>query len=339
MDIHTKIPLKNFTTMKLGGIARFMVDAHTKDEVAEICKKAKQNSLSVFVLGGGSNVIATDKGFNGIIVRMRISGFEIIDDNPGSTTIKIGGGENWDSVVKRTVDLNLSGIESMSAIPGTAGAAPVQNVGAYGQEIADTLVSLEAYDQENDEFVTLQNSDCGFSYRDSIFKNEEKNRYVIVSITIKLSKDMPKPPFYAALQKYLDDNNINIYTPDIIREAIIKIRENKLPDPQIMPNTGSFFKNAIVESWQLNDLRKIDANIPIYEMGDNLYKIPTGWLIEQAGLKGMLLHGMRIYDKNALVLINESATSYDDLVNAREEIIEAILSKFGITIQQEPIEI
>jgi len=339
MDIHTKIPLKNFTTMKLGGDARFMVDAHTAEDVADICKKAKQNSLSTFVLGGGSNVIATDKGFDGIVIRMRIQGFEIIADDIGSTTIKLGGGENWDSIVKRAVEMRLSGVEAMAAIPGTAGAAPVQNVGAYGQEIADTLVSLEAYDKENEQFVTLQNADCGFSYRDSLFKNEEKNRYVITSITIRLSKDMPKPPFYAALQKYLDEHSINIYTPEIIRDAVVKIREYKLPDPRILPNTGSFFKNAIVEEWRLNDLRKIDPNIPVYEMGDDQYKIPSGWLIEQVGLKGALLHGMRVYDKNALVLVNESATSYKDLMDARDEIIYQVRRKFSIEIQQEPIEI
>lgn len=339
MDIHTKIPLKNYTTMKLGGNARFMVEVRTLEEVANICKKAKQNNLPIFVLGGGSNVIVKDEGFDGIVVRMRINGFEIIADDPSSTTIKLGGGENWDKIVQRTVEMGLSGIESMSAIPGTAGAAPVQNVGAYGQEIADTLISLEAYDQAEEKFVTLDSLDCGFSYRDSVFKNEEKNRYIITSIIIKLSKNIPKPPFYAALQKYLDEHNITIYTPEIIRNAIIEIRKNKLPDPQDLPNSGSFFKNAIIEKWQVSDLQKIDQNIPVYEMVGGLYKIPSGWLIEKSGLKGQLLHGMRIYDKNALVLINESATSYSDLASAREEIIGAVRDNFRINIEQEPIEI
>lgn len=339
MDIHIKIPLKNYTTMKLGGNARFMVEVRTLEEVANICKKAKQNNLPIFVLGGGSNVIVKDEGFDGIVVRMRINGFEIIADDPSSTTIKLGGGENWDKIVQRTVEMGLSGIESMSAIPGTAGAAPVQNVGAYGQEIADTLISLEAYDQAEEKFVTLDSLDCGFSYRDSIFKNEEKNRYIITSIIIKLTKNTPKPPFYAALQKYLDEHNITIYTPEIIRDAIIEIRKNKLPDPQDLPNSGSFFKNAIIEKWQVNDLQKIDPNIPVYEMVGGLYKVPSGWLIEKSGLKGQLLHGMRIYDKNALILINESATSYSDLASAREEIIGAVRDNFRINIEQEPIEI
>ncbi|PKL31973.1 UDP-N-acetylmuramate dehydrogenase [Candidatus Saccharibacteria bacterium HGW-Saccharibacteria-1] len=339
MEIHTNIPLKNYLTMKIGGNARFMTDVHNMDEVASICQKAKEKSLPIFILGGGSNIVATDKGFNGIVFRMRIPGFEIIADDINSTTIKLGGGENWDSVVKKAVDLNLSGIEAMSAIPGTAGAAPVQNVGAYGQEIADTLQSLEAYDKQEERFVTLQNSDCSFSYRDSIFRNESIGRYVITSITIKLSKNQPKPPFYDALQKYLDEHKIKLYTVETIRNAIIEIRKNKLPDPKFLPNTGSFFKNAMVEAWQLNDLRAKYPDIPTYDMGDGRYKVPTGWLIEQLGLKGQLLHGMRIYNKNALVLINESAKSYTDVANARDEIIGKIRDSFRIQVQQEPLEI
>lgn len=339
MEIHTNIPLKNHLTMKIGGNARFMTDAHDPSEVEEICKKAKQQSLPIFVIGGGSNILATDKGFNGIIVRMRIPGFEVIAEDSGSITIKLGGGENWDLVVKRSVEMNLSGIEAMSAIPGTAGAAPVQNVGAYGQEIADTLQSLEAYDKVEERFVTLSNLDCNFSYRNSIFRNEHLNRYVIVSITIKLSKNPPKPPFYETLQRYLDEQNIKLYTVSAIRNAIIEIRKNKLPDPKILPNTGSFFKNAIVEAWQLRDLTKKYPDIPSYDMGDGRFKIPTGWLIDQLGLKGQLIHGMRVYEKNALVLINESAQSYSEMAAARDEIIGKIRDTFRIEVQQEPLEI
>jgi len=339
MDIHTNIPLKNFTTMKLGGNARFMVEVRTNEEVATICKNAKSKSLPIFIIGGGSNVIARDEGFSGIVIRMRIPGFEVVNDDINSTIIKIGAGEEWDSVVKRTVDMRLSGIETMSAIPGTAGAAPVQNVGAYGQEIADTLQSLETYDTQSDTFVNLDSLDCGFSYRQSIFRGESEGRYVITSITLKLSKNLPQPPFYDSLQKYLDSKNIKIFTHEIIRNAVIELRKEKLPDPYVLPNTGSFFKNAIVETWQLDGLRAINPDIPTYEMGDGHYKVPAGWLIEQTGLKGQLFHGMRIYDKNALVLVNESATSYDDLANAREEIIGKVRDKFGIIIEQEPLEI
>lgn len=339
MDIRTNIPLRNFTTMKIGGNARFMTEARTADEVAQVYRNAKAQDLPIFILGGGSNVIVKDDGFNGLVIRMRIPGFEIIADDINNTTIRIGAGEDWDSVVKRTVDMRLSGIETMSGVPGTAGAAPVQNMGAYGQEIADTLQSLDAYDSRTDSFVTLRNADCGFSYRDSIFRSTEIGRYVITSITLKLSKTQPQPPFYESLQKYFDEHNIKLFTQDIVRNAVLEIRNNKLPDPKILPSSGSFFKNAIVEKWQLNDLRVIDPNIPLYDMGSGNYKIPTGWLIEHSGLKGKLLHGMRVYDKNTLVIVNESATSYNDLALARDEIIGAVRDKFHIQIQQEPLEI
>lgn len=339
MEIHTNIPLKNYTTMHLGGPARFMTDIHTPEEVAEVCRNAKAQHLPIFVLGGGSNVIVRDDGFNGIVVRNRIPGFEILSDDPSKTVIKAGAGEEWDEVVRRTVEMDLTGIEAMSAIPGTAGAAPVQNIGAYGQELAETLLSLDAYDTHTDQFITLANADCSFSYRNSIFRSTATGRYVITSITLQLFKAAPQPPFYKPVQDYFDAHGITLYTPQVIRDTVIAIRHDKLPDPAKRPNTGSFFKNAIVEDWQLADLKKEYPDIPTYEMPDGRFKVPTGWLIEQAGLKGQLLHGMRVHDKNALVLINESAASYQDLAAARAEIMGAVRDKFRIAIEQEPLEI
>jgi len=339
MEVHTNIPLKNFTTMKLGGPARFMVDVRTAEEAASVHRNATAKKIPIFILGGGSNVIARDEGFAGIVIRMRIPGFTVVADDINTTTIKIGAGENWDSVVKRTVDMNLSGIEAMSMIPGTTGAAPVQNVGAYGQEIADTLVSLEAYDSQTDAMVVLASDACGFAYRDSIFRGKAKGRYIITSITIKLSKNLPAAPFYDALQTYFDAHSITFFTQATVREAVMAIRTEKLPDPTLRPNTGSFFKNAIVENWQLTELQKKFPNIKVFDMGNGTSKIPTGWLIEQTGLKGKVLHGMRVHDKNALVLINESATGYADLAAARDEVIGAVRDTFRIQIEQEPLEL
>lgn len=339
MDIHTNIPLKNYTTMRLGGPARFMSEAHTVDELVALCRNAHTQNLPVFILGGGSNVLARDEGYNGLVIRVRIPGFEIVTDDPGFTILKIGAGENWDEVVRRSVEMNLSGIEAMSKIPGTAGAAPVQNVGAYGQEIAESLVSLEAYDTQTDTIVTLTNEQCGFSYRHSIFRGDEKGRYVITSITIKLYKTAPQPPFYDALQRYFDEHAITFFTPETVRDTVIAIRTEKLPDPDERPNTGSFFKNAIVENWQLAELQSKYPDMKTYNMGNGTTKIPTGWLIEQTGLKGQVLHGMRVHDKNALVLINESANGYADLAAARDEIIGAVRDTFRIQIEQEPLEL
>lgn len=325
--------------MKLGGSTRFMGIATTPEELATMCRNAKQQSLPFFILGGGSNVIANDTTYNGIVIRNRILGVEVVEDTPSAKTIKIGAGENWDEIVKQTVDMGLTGIEAMSAIPGTAGAAPVQNVGAYGQEIADTLIELEAYDSQKDTFVTLKNADCGFSYRHSMFRGSQAGRYGITSITLRLAKAVPKPPFYQALQTYLDEHHTTLFTPTIIRDAVIDIRANKLPDPKLLPNTGSFFKNAIIEQWQYDDLLKTWPDMPAFKLDGKNIKIPTGWLIEQVGFKGQLVHGMRVHTGNALVLINESANGYADLAAARNEIAGKVRDTFRIYIEQEPLEI
>lgn len=339
MDIHQQVPLKNYTTMRLGGSAAYFAEAHTAEDVATLHRTANAQHLPIFVLGGGSNTIVRDEGFAGLIVHIKILGFEVLADDIYSMTIKIGAGENWDKVVERTVVSNLSGIEALSAIPGTAGGAPVQNIGAYGQELADTLVSLEAYDTTTSQIVTLQNADCQFAYRSSIFREAETGRYIITSITLKLSKNLPNPPFYEALQRYFDERKVTIFTQQVVRDAVIDIRRDKLPNPIEFPNAGSFFKNAIIEDWQLHDLKKQYPDAPSYEMSDGRFKIPTGWLIEQTGFKGQVLHGMRIHDKNALVLINHEATGYADLAAARQEIVDAVYGKFRIPIEQEPLEL
>ena len=339
MDIHTNIPLKNLTTMHLGGPARFFAEVHTPQELQEVYQNALTKQIPVFVLGGGSNVVAQDAGYQGLILRMRIPGFEVVKDDLYSTTIKIGAGENWDSAVARTVQMHLTGIEAMSAIPGTVGAAPVQNIGAYGQEISETLVSVEAYDTSNNTFVTLQHDECGFSYRHSIFRGSKEGRYIITSITLELSKNQPAPPFYDSLQQYIDEHSIKLITHQSVRDAVIDIRKEKLPDPAVKPSAGSFFKNALIEKWQLTDIQKNYPDIKVYDMGTGKFKVSTGWLIEKCGFKGKLIHGMRVNEKNCLVLINESAAGYNDLASARDEIINTIRDTFQIQLQQEPLEI
>lgn len=339
MDIHTNIPLRTLTTMKLGGPAKYFAEAHTVQELHQIYSDAQAKNVPIFIIGGGSNLVAHDEGYQGLIVRIKILGFEVIADELNSTTIKIGAGEQWDSVVQRTVDMRLSGIEAMSAIPGTAGAAPVQNVGAYGQEIAETLISLEAYDTQAHAMVTLQNEECEFSYRHSMFRGSQQGRYVITSITLKLSKSLPSAPFYDSLQSYFDEHAITVFTQQVVRDAVVAIRTDKLPDPAVHPSAGSFFKNAIIESWQMDSLRAQYPDIKAFEMGNGTYKVYSGWLIEKLGFKGQTLHGMRVNDKNALVLINDAAQSYADLAAARDEIIGKVRDTFQILIEQEPLEI
>ena len=339
MDVMTNISLKQYTTMKLGGEARYMATADSASDVVSLYRNARKENLPIFVLGGGSNVITHDEVFEGIVLLNKIKGFEIISETDETTDVKIGAGEVWDEVVEKAIELGLQGVEAMSGIPGAAGAAPVQNVGAYGQEIADTLISLEAYDSKTDTIVTISADECDFSYRNSIFRDKEKGRYCILNITLRLNKAEPKPPYYASLQKYIDDNDIREVNLSVIRVAVLNIRSEKLPDPAELPSAGSFFKNALVEKWKLEELQREYSDIPNYAMSDGRYKIPTGWLIDKAGLRGYRSHGMRVYEKNALVLVNDSATGYDDLAAIREEIAQIVFDKFGIKIEQEPLEL
>ena len=316
-----------------------MATADSASDVVSLYRNARKENLPIFVLGGGSNVITHDEVFEGIVLLNKIKGFEVISETDETTDVKIGAGEVWDEVVEKAIGLGLQGIEAMSGIPGTAGAAPVQNVGAYGQEIADTLISLEAYDSKTDTIITISADECDFSYRNSIFRGKEKGRYCILNITLRLNKAEPKPPYYASLQRYIDENDIREVNLSVIRVAVLNIRSEKLPDPAELPSAGSFFKNALVEKWKLEELQKEYSDIPNYAMSDGRYKIPTGWLIDKAGLRGYRSHGMRVYEKNALVLVNDSATGYDDLAAIREEIVQIVFDKFGIKIEQEPLEL
>jgi UDP-N-acetylmuramate dehydrogenase len=337
--MQTNVPLKDYTTMRLGGPARVLATATSKEELVSFVSQATEQSQPILILGEGSNIIVGDQGFAGIVILNRIMGFETLHEDDQAVTIKIGAGENWDSAVGRTVDMNLSGIENLSSIPGRTGAAPIQNIGAYGQEIADTLTELEAYDLLQKKFIILKNVECDFAYRHSIFNSTARRRYIVASITLKLVRHSLEPPFYDSLQKYLDQHNITDYSPASLRSAVAAIRAIRLPDPKVVPSCGSFFKNPLVEKWQADSLRDTYDSPPLFDMGDNLYKISAGWLIEQAGLKGYASDGMKVYDKNALILINESATSYVQLAAMREHIIETVRDMFRVNLTQEPEEV
>ncbi len=337
MDAHTNTPLSNYTTMRLGGVAKYFIDVETIDDIDRVVRQAHDQKIPMYVLGGGSNTIARDEGFDGVVIRNRLMGFEVVADENFTTTIRVGAGEDWDETVKKTVDMNLSGIEALSGIPGTVGASPVQNIGAYGQEVGDVIVNVEAYDTTTQQVVSLTPEDCNFTYRHSIFRGEAYERYIITAVSMELRKAAQEPPFYDALQRYFDEHGITEYSPKTIREGVLAIRFDKLPDPSTHPNSGSFFKNALIETWLLNDLKNTYPDMPSYDMPNDLHKVPTGWLIEKCGFKGQVLHGMRVHDKNALVLINESATSYSDLEAAMQEIIAKVQDTFRITIEREPL--
>lgn len=338
MQIQSNIPLKDFSTMRLGGNARHLGVIKTKDELIQAVTWAQSQQLPLFVLGGGSNVVVRDSGFNGLVIVNQLEGFDITDESESYVTLKIGAGENWDSVVERTVEMGLTGIEAMSYIPGTTGATPVQNVGAYGQEIADTLVEIEAYDLVTLGFARIGRQECNFSYRNSAFKSTENRRYIIASLTLRLKKGNPSPPFYESLQKYFEKNNIDTsrVTPAEVRKAVIAIRTEKLPDPSVVANTGSFFKNPIVTRDTFDKIQSSHENMPHFIMPDGRVKLMAGWLIERSGLKGYSAHGFRTYENNALVVINDHSSAFEDLEAFKGEIIAKVQQSFGVTLEQEP---
>ncbi len=333
------VSLSNYTTMRLGGIADYLAEIHSNQELVEALHWARKRNLPVLMIGGGSNIYWQDDGFRGLVLVNKILGYKDHIETDGSHTLTIGAGELWDSVVARSVAAGLTGIEALSLIPGTAGGTPIQNVGAYGQRISRVLVSLEAFDTQTDTFVTIPESNCAFSYRESRFKSTDRGRFFITTITLRLHSGNPAPPYYAAVDDYLEKHGITTpLTPAVLREIVIAIRNSKLPDPATAANNGSFFANPVVSADKAKRLEAEFPGIPCWPGDNGMYKIPAAWLIEQVGLKGFhdAETGMATWDKHALVLVNEHAKSTADLLHFKQKIVSAVEEKYHITLVQEP---
>lgn len=338
MQIRENVPISELTTMRLGGPARHVVSAETPDDIKQAYNFAAEKQLPVWIMGGGANTIGHDAGFPGVIILNQIKGIEILQQTDDTLILKGMGGEIWDDFVKYACDLGYSGIEAMSKIPGTLGAAPVQNIGAYGQDIATVLESVEVYDTITHEFLTLLKSELQMSYRHTRFNHgEDAGRFVIISVIVKLHKHILEPPFYNSLQRYIDEHHETDFSPNNIRRMVSEIRSDKLPDPEYIASAGSFFKNIYLNPTEADRAEQI--GIPLWRDANGNGKINSGWLIEQCGFKGKIFRGIRVSDKAALVLINESARSYDDLASARNGIIGGVAEKYGYTLEQEPVEI
>jgi UDP-N-acetylmuramate dehydrogenase len=340
MNIQTDVPLKDFSTMRLGGTVKYLAEINTRTEIEEAVNWAIEHQAHPLMIGGGSNIVWRDEGFDGLLLVNKIMGYTEFPEDEQNVYITVGSGENWDSVVERTVQAGLTGIEALSLVPGTAGATPIQNVGAYGQEISDTLVSIEAYDLHTRQFITIPAADCAFGYRSSRFKTTDRDRFFISSITLHLMKQNPQPPFYRAVSEYFAAHHKdNSYTPADIRNAVIDIRSHKLPDPAKVANNGSFFANPIINDDTLRAVQDQYPDLPHWATDDpELTKIPAAWLIEQAGFKD--IHdketGMATWSIQPLVLVNEHAKSTADLLAFKQKIVDAVQKKFGITLEQEP---
>ena len=339
MNIRENVPLSEYSTMRLGGTAHYLVEIESSSDLSEALAFAAEHNLKIVVVGTGSNIVWTDDGFDGLVIVNKISGVEVIEDTLQYSILQFGAGVPWDEAVVYATEQELTGIESLSLVPGTCGAAPVQNIGAYGQEVADTLESVEAYDTKTKQSITLDKADCNFRYRTSIFNNEAKGRYIITSIRLKLFKSKPQPPFYKDVDGYLSEHDIVGPTPAQLREAVMVIRTVKLPDPSTVANNGSFFRNPIVSPEIARDLIAQYPDLPNWEMNDGQFKLSAAWLIEEAGFPRGTHDdetGMATWKNQALVLVNESAKSSSDLITFRDKIISAVKKTFDIELKQEP---
>ena len=335
MRVNENILISSLTTMRLGGPARYVLEVTSPQEVADAYGFAEQFRLRTFPLGFGANTLGHDEGFNGAIIINRMQGIAE-DFTADGARLKVMGGEYWDNVVAHACEKGLTGIEALSKIPGLAGSAPVQNIGAYGQQLSETLETVDVYDTASRTYRTFTKEDLHFNYRQSIFNTTERGRYFIISITLKLTPgEMPRP-FYNSLERYIDDHSITDFSPQSIRQIVSAIRDTKLPDPLKIASAGSFFHNIYISDEEAE--KAIEKGYPMHR-GKDGNKISAAWLIEQAGFKGKLLHGIRVSDKAPLVLINESAKSYNDLEKAREEIVGHVYDKFGWWLEQEPVEL
>ena len=334
MNVIENYPLIKLNTFGIDVKAKYFTSINTVNELIEIKKSEKFKDHELLILGGGSNILFT-KDFNGLVILNNIKGKEIVDQNDDSIILKIGAGENWHELVMYCVDNGWGGIENLSLIPGNTGTAPMQNIGAYGVEIKETFVELEALEISSGKIVKFSNSECEFGYRESVFKNKMKNKYIILNITLELNKNPILNINYGDVKAILETKKIE--TPKIkdVSNAIISIRQRKLPDPKKIGNSGSFFKNPIIDINLLKLIEEKYPNVVSYKINENEFKIAAGWMIEIAGWKGKRFNNFGVHEKQALVLVNYGLANGMEIFNLSEKIILDIKDKFGITLERE----
>lgn len=333
--IHIK---KNYNLSKLNtfGVkaeAKFFAEVGSEEELIKLFNLPEFKQNQKFFLGGGSNVLFT-KDFDGVVVLNQLKGMEILKDGSSVAVVRAMGGEIWHDLVQFAVIRGYWGIENLSLIPGTVGAAPMQNIGAYGAELRDVLENVEAYEIESGTKKIFDKEECGLGYRDSVFKNKLKGKYFISAVTLKLSKKGKKNTTYRVLAEYLEKNRIEVKNPKDVSEAVASIRRSKLPDPKVTGNAGSFFKNIFVSREQLQSLRLIYPDAPSFE-DDGVIKIPAGWLIEQCGWKGRKLGNVGVHEEQALVLINYGGATGNEVLGLAKKIIDSVREKFGLELVPE----
>jgi len=334
MRLQKNISLKPYNTFGIDVKSSFFLEWNSIADVQEYAQDESLKSHKRLILGGGSNMLLT-KNFNGLAIKNNILGRDIISENDEEVIVKIGGGEVWHEIVLWTISQGWNGMENMSLIPGSVGAAPIQNIGAYGKELKDLFVELEAIHLSDGMKRTFDLEDCHFGYRNSVFKNELKGAYIITSVTLRLSK---KPDFnisYGTIQQELDKMGGSELSAKSISDAVITIRQSKLPDPKELGNSGSFFKNPIILESFYEEVKFEYPGLPSYPAGDNMVKVPAGWLIDQAGWKGKRVGNCGVHNKQALVLVNYGGATGQEIFQLSEDIIADVIQKYGIELERE----
>lgn len=334
MIIQNNISLKNYNTFGIEAKASYFIQVTTIEELQEALAFQKSKGLELLVLGGGSNILLT-KDFQGLVLKIDLKGINVVKEDDANIWIKAAAGEIWHQLVIHCVEHNWGGLENLSLIPGTVGAAPMQNIGAYGAEIKDTFVELQALEIASGNTRTFNQVDCDFGYRHSIFKTELKNKYIILFVTFNLHKHPQFKTSYGAIQQTLEEMGIKEPSIQSISQAVIKIRQSKLPDPAQIGNAGSFFKNPSIPIADYQHLKLQYPDMPGYVVSEAEIKVPAGWLIEQCGWKGKVIGQTGIHKNQALVLVNHGGAKGNDIWQLAMAVQESVKTKFNIEILPE----
>lgn len=333
--IQNQVDLQPYNTFGISAFAKHFVSINSQKETFELLKHDIFKKEKHVFLGGGSNILLT-KDFDGLVVKVDLKGITTVKEDDDYITLKVGAGEVWNDLVMYCVDRNLGGIENLSLIPGTVGAAPMQNIGAYGVEVKNIIESVEAIEIASGLVKNFSNADCKFGYRESIFKQELKDRYVISSVTLTLSKKNHRyVTSYGAIGETLKQKGIDNVSIKAISDAVVNIRRSKLPDPKVIGNAGSFFKNPSIQAELYDFIKKDYPTAPSFPAENGLIKLPAGWLIEQCGWKGKTFDKIGVHKDQALVLVNYGGGVGSDIWQLAMNIQQSVREKFSITLQPE----
>jgi UDP-N-acetylmuramate dehydrogenase len=334
LPIQQDFSLQAFNTFGIEAQARFFAEVQSNEDLISLLLFKGFKNIRKLILGGGSNILLT-QDFEGLVIKVGIKGIEKIREDGESVWVSVGAGENWHEFVLYCLENEWNGVENLSLIPGTVGAAPMQNIGAYGVEIKEVFDSLVAINIANGELRTFTKEECKFGYRESIFKNEVKNQYAIVNVTFRLSKKANFNISYGAVAQTLADMGVTTLSAKAISQAVIKIRQSKLPNPEQIGNAGSFFKNPEISQQLFDELKEKYPLIPSYPIDEQRVKVPAGWLIEQCGWKGRRIGNTGSHKDQALVLVNYGGATGQEIKSLAEQIQQSVLEKFGICLSME----